>query len=120
MIKDLKEQLDVIKAKRVSPAGTARSKVEEAKQQLVEEVNEWDSVTCLGFPCMDTTCLKHYMVEGDIRIFGQAAGAREERHEKDRMKGDKTGGKGKSAAPDRSLANNRTPGSNHHPGRGQK
>ena len=64
MVKDLKEELDVDKATRVSPAGTARPKVEEAKEQIVEEVNEGDFVTCLGFPCMDTTCLKHYTVEG--------------------------------------------------------
>ena len=42
---------------------------------------------------------------------GQAARAREEGHEKNEMKGDKTGGKfkkkGKPAAPDRSLATNR-------------
>ena len=42
MVKDLKEELDVDKATRVSPAGTARPKVEEAKEQIVEEVNEGD------------------------------------------------------------------------------
>ena len=73
---------------------------------------------------MDTTCLMHYTAEGNI-IRGQADRAREEEgHRKNRMKGDKTGGKhrgiGKSAAPDRSLANNRTPGSYQGHGRGQK
>ena len=74
MIQDLKEDLDVDRIKRASPAVTTRSKVKEAKQQIVEEVNEGDSVTCLGFPCMDITCIVHYM---DIRrTFGQAAGAK--------------------------------------------
>ena len=80
-------------------------------------------MTCLGFPCMDNTCLKHYTVEGVIRIRGQAADAREEGFGKGRMKGDKTGGKymrkGKSVAPDKSLANNRTPGNYRDSGRGQ-
>ena len=125
MIKDLKEELAVERVKRVSPAVTARSEVEEVTQQIVDKVNEVDSVTCLGFLCMDTTCLEHNTVEEDIKIFGQAAGAREEGHGIDRMKGGRTGGKyrkkGKPAAPERSLATNRTPGSYHGgPGRGQK
>ena len=75
---------------------------------------------------MDTTCLEHYTVEGDIRrTFGQVAGAREDGHGRDRMKGDKIGRKykekGKSAVPERSLGTNRTPGSYHGGlGRGQK
>ena len=35
MVNDLKEELDVDKATRVSPAGTARAKVEEAKEGIV-------------------------------------------------------------------------------------
>ena len=77
-----------------------------AKQQIL---------TCLGFPSMDTTCLKHYTAEGVCMTLGQAATVREEGHGKDEMKGDKMGGKfkmkGKQAAPDRSLATNRNPGS---------
>ena len=81
MVKDLKEELDVDRVKRVSPAVTARSEVEEVTQQIVEEVNEVDSVTCIGFYCKDTTCLEHDgTVNEDIMIFGQAAGAREEGH----------------------------------------
>ena len=69
MIKDLKEELDVDKVKRASsssPASSARSEVK-ATQQIV---------TCLGFPCMDTTCLKHYTAEGVCMTLGQAARAR--------------------------------------------
>ena len=66
---------------------------------------------------MDTTCLEHNTVEEDIKIFGQAAGAREEGRGIDRMKGGRTSGKyrknGKPAALERSLATNRTPGSYH-------
>ena len=40
MIQDLKEDLDVDRIKRASPAVTTRSKVKEAKQQIAEEVNE--------------------------------------------------------------------------------
>ena len=91
MIKDLNEELDVDKVKRASsssPASSARS------------------VTCLSFPCMDTTSLQHYTVEVIFMTFGQAARAREEGHGKDEMKGDKTGGKfkkkkGKPVATDR-------------------
>ena len=114
------------RVKRASPAVTSRYKVEEATQQIAEEVNEGESLTCLGFPCMDTICLEHYTVEGDIRrTLGQEASAREEGHRRDRMKGDKTGRKykqkGKSAVPERPCATNRTPGSYHGgPGLGQK
>ena len=73
---------------------------------------------------MDTTCLEHYTEEGDIRIFGQATSSREEGHVEDEKKGDKTGGKnmkkGKSVAPDKSFAANRTRGGHRGPGRGQK
>jgi hypothetical protein len=87
MVKYMKEELDVEKASRVSPAGTARAEVEEAKEQIVEEVNEGDFVTCLGFSCMHST------VEGN-NIKGQTDRAREEEgHRKNRMKGDKTGRK---------------------------
>jgi hypothetical protein len=71
---------------------------------------------------MDTTCLKHYSVKGVCMTLVQAARASEEVHDKDEMKGGKTGGKfkkkGKPEAPDRSLATNRTPGS--YQGWGQK
>jgi hypothetical protein len=114
MVRDLKEEFEVEKATRVSHAGTARS-----KEQTVEEGHEGDSVACLGFPCMDTSCLRHYTVEGNIRR-GQAADrAREEEgHSKNRVKGDKTGRKhhqgiGKSVAP------GRTPGGYQGHGRGQ-
>ena len=64
-------------------------------------------MTCIGFYCKDNTYLEHDTVEEDIKIFGQAAGAREEGHGIDRMKGARTGGKyrkkGKPAAPERSL-----------------
>ena len=50
-------------------------------------------MTCIGFYCKDTTCLEHDdTVDEDIMIFGQAAGAREEGHGIDRMKGGRTGG----------------------------
>ena len=39
MVKDLKEELDFNRVKRVFPAVTARSKVEEVTQQIVEEDN---------------------------------------------------------------------------------
>ena len=81
-------------------------------------------MTSLGFPCIDTTCLKHYKVEGVIRICGQAADSREEGFGKGRMKGDKTAGKymrkGKLVAPDKSLANNRTPGNYRGSGGGRR
>ena len=116
MVRDLRDELDMVKAPRGS-AGTARPKVEEEEvvKKNIEEGNEGDFVTCRGFPCMDTACLKHYTAEGNIRR-GQADRAKEEEsHRKNRMKGDKTGGKKvKSAA-----LNSRTPGSYQGNGRGQ-
>ena len=113
MVRDLRDELDMVKAPRGS-AGTARPKVEVVKKNI-EEGNEGDFVTCRGFPCMDTACLKHYTAEGNIRR-GQADRAKEEEsHRKNRMKGDKTGGKQvKSAA-----LNGRNPGSYQGNGRGQ-
>jgi hypothetical protein len=123
MIKDLKEELDVDKAKRVSPEAKVEDRQQIGKGALAVG-DEGDSRTCLSFPCMDTTCLEHHTGKGDIRIFGQAASTREESHGKDGKKGDKTGvktmKKGKSAVTDRSFATNRTHDSYRGPGRGQK
>jgi hypothetical protein len=123
MIKDLKEELDVDKAKRVSPEAKVEDRQQIGKGALAVG-DEGDSRTCLSFPCMDTTCLEHHTGKGDIRIFGQAASIREESHGKDGKKGDKTGvktmKKGKSAVTDRSFATNRTHDSYRGPGRGQK
>ena len=64
--------------------------MEEVTQQIVEEVNEVDSVDCIGFYFKDNTSLENNTVEEDIKIFGQAAGDREEGHGTDRMKGGRT------------------------------
>ena len=124
MIKDLKEELDVDKAKRVFQAAAPKVK---DRQQIAKGAmavgDEGDPRTCLAFLCMDTPCLEHYTEEGDIRIFGQATSSKEEGHVEDEKKGDKTGGKsmkkGKLVAPDKSFAANRTRGGHRGPGRGR-
>ena len=103
--------IEIAKVSPFPPAVTARSEVEEVTQQIGEENNEVDSVTCIGFYCKDNTCLEHNTVEEDIKIFGQAAGAREEGHG---MTGGRTAGKYmkkvKPATPEWSYATNRTSG----------
>ena len=120
MIKDLKEELDVDKAKRVLQAAAPMVK---DRQQIAKGAmavgDEGDPRTCLAFPCMDITCLEHYTEEGDIRT-----SSREEGHVEDEKKGDRMGRKsmkkGKSVAPDKSFAANRTRDGHRGPGRGQK
>ena len=64
--------------------------MEEVSQQIVEEVNEVDSVDCIGFYFKDNTSFENNTVEEDIKIFGRAAGDREEGHGIDRMEGGRT------------------------------
>ena len=117
MIKDIREDLNVERAVRW------QNDSEIFHQQVTWAENEGHSVTCLNFPCMNNTCIKHYTEEeGNIRkSVSQAARVREGALGNNRRMLERTGNKrkkGKPVTPGMSKSKFWAPGSNNDPGRG--